>query len=75
VLSRKKGQSIVVNDDIEIVVVDVQRDSVRVGIKAPKDVSIYRREIYEEIVQENQLASGTKKIAFEDVLHGLKKEP
>jgi carbon storage regulator len=73
VLARKKGQSIVLNDNIEIMVIDVQKDLVRVGIKAPKEVSIYRREIYEEIVQENKMASKTRKISLVDLL-GTKNE-
>lgn len=74
VLSRKKGQSIVVNDDIEIILVDVQKDSVRIGINAPKDISIYRSEIYEEIKKENQIASTPKKVAFGDVLNTIKRK-
>ena len=49
VLSRKIGQSIVVGDDIRIVVVGVDRDQVKVGIEAPRDVPIHRSEIYDEI--------------------------
>ena len=53
VLTRKKGQSIMVGDDIEICVVGVEGDSVRLGVKAPKDVSIYRQEVFESIREEN----------------------
>ena len=53
VLTRRKGQSIVLGDNIEISVVEVSGDAVRLGIKAPKEVSIYRREIYEAICEEN----------------------
>jgi len=53
VLTRKKGQSIMIGDDVEISVVEVNGDAVRIGIRAPKDVSIYRREIYEAIQEEN----------------------
>jgi carbon storage regulator len=67
VLARKKGQSIIINDNIEIMVIDVQKDVVRLGIKAPKEVSIYRREIYEEIEQENKMALQTRKISFKDL--------
>jgi carbon storage regulator len=57
VLSRKKGESIVIGDDIELSIVDVRGDSVRIGIKAPRAVSIYRKEIYEEIIAANRQAS------------------
>ena len=53
VLTRKKGQSIMLGDEIEISVVEVNGDAVRIGIKAPRELTIYRREIYEAIQEEN----------------------
>jgi carbon storage regulator len=49
VLSRKKNESIVINDDITIIVVDIRGDKVRLGVEAPKEVSVHRREVYEAI--------------------------
>lgn len=49
VLSRKKNESIVINNDITIVVVEVRGDKVRLGIEAPKEVSVHRREVYDAI--------------------------
>lgn len=49
VLSRKKNESIVINDDITIVVVEIRGDKVRLGVEAPKDVPIHRREVYDAI--------------------------
>ncbi len=49
VLSRKKNESVVINDDISIVVVEIRGDKVRLGIEAPKDVSVHRKEIYDAI--------------------------
>ncbi|MEN6327256.1 MAG: carbon storage regulator CsrA [Syntrophomonas sp.] len=57
VLTRKKDETIVIGDDIEITIVDVQGDNVRIGINAPKSVTIYRKEIYEEIQAENRHAA------------------
>ena len=57
VLTRKKNESIIINDDIEITIVDVQGEQVRIGINAPKNISIYRKEIYLEIKEENKKAS------------------
>ena len=54
VLTRKRNESIVVGDNIEITVVDIQGDQVRIGINAPKSVSIHRKEIYLEIQAENK---------------------
>ena len=49
VLSRKKNESIVIRDDIVITVVEVRGDKVRLGIEAPNEVSVHRREVYEKI--------------------------
>jgi carbon storage regulator len=57
VLTRKKNESIVIGDDVKITIVDVRGDQVKLGITAPKNVSVHREEIYLEIQKENQLAS------------------
>ncbi len=49
VLARKKNESIVINDEITIVIVDIRGDKVRLGITAPKDVPVHRREVFEAI--------------------------
>jgi carbon storage regulator len=49
VLSRKKNESIVINDDITIVVVEIRGDKVRLGIEAPKEMPVHRREVFEMI--------------------------
>jgi carbon storage regulator len=49
VLSRKKNESIVINNDITIVVVEIRGDKVRLGVEAPKEVPVHRREVYEAI--------------------------
>ncbi len=52
VLSRKKDESIIIGDDIEITIVDVRGDKVRLGINAPRSISVHRKEIYEAIQRE-----------------------
>lgn len=52
VLSRKKNESIVINDNITIVVVEVRGDKVRLGIEAPKEMSVHRNEVYDSIQRE-----------------------
>ena len=52
VLSRQKDESIVIGDDIEITIVDVRGDKVRLGITAPKEIPVHRREIYDAIQRE-----------------------
>jgi len=56
VLARQRDQTIIIGDDIEITVVDIRGDKVRLGIKAPRNVSVHRKEIYDAIQRENLLA-------------------
>ncbi|HBT77834.1 MAG TPA: carbon storage regulator [Planctomycetaceae bacterium] len=57
VLSRKKNESIVINENITIMVVEVRGDKVRLGIEAPRDVPVHRREIFEAILASRQADS------------------
>lgn len=57
VLTRKTGQKLIIADQIEITILETRGDSVKIGIQAPKNVSIYREEIYEEIRKANQQAT------------------
>ena len=58
VLSRKKNESIIIGNDITIVVVEIRGDKVRLGIEAPKEVSVHRREIYDAIKRDEASPSG-----------------
>lgn len=57
VLSRKLNQSIVIGDEIHIVVVSIDRDTVKLGIQAPREVPVHRAEVYEEIQRTNRAAA------------------
>jgi carbon storage regulator len=59
VLSRKKGETIVIGDNIEVSIIDIQGDTIRLGINAPREVQIYRKELYEEIKTENLKATAS----------------
>ncbi|HBO45498.1 MAG TPA: carbon storage regulator [Planctomycetaceae bacterium] len=59
VLSRKKNESIVINDDITIVVVEIRGDKVRLGVEAPKEVPVHRREVFDAI-RRSETAVGKK---------------
>lgn len=59
-LSRKKGEAIIVNNNVEITILEVKGDQVKVGISAPKDVSIYRKEVYIQIQEANKEAGGAQ---------------
>ncbi|OAB37679.1 carbon storage regulator [Paenibacillus macquariensis subsp. defensor] len=54
VLSRKKGESIVINDHIEITVLGVEGETVRIGVSAPKNIDIFRKEVYDSIQEANR---------------------
>jgi carbon storage regulator len=56
ILSRKKDESIVIGDNIEISIVDIKGDHVKLGIKAPKNVKVYRQEVYAAIQEQNEEA-------------------
>lgn len=60
VLSRQKDETIIVGDDIEITVVDIRGDKVRLGVSAPKSISVHRLEVYEAIRNENRKAAQVK---------------
>jgi carbon storage regulator len=61
VLTRKVHQSIMIGDEIEVVVLEVRGEQVRLGINAPKNVTVHRQEIYEQIRHENVEASEVQK--------------
>ena len=72
VLTRKSNQSIMIGDDIEVSVLAIMGEKVRIGIQAPRDIPVFRKEVYLEIQQER--VSGGGKGAREEVdaaLHGL----
>jgi carbon storage regulator len=54
VLSRKKNESIIINDNITVTVIEIRGDKVRLGIEAPKQVTVHRREVYEAIHNANR---------------------
>ena len=68
-LSRKPGESVVIGNDIEITILEVKGEQVKVGIKAPQSVAISRKELFEQIQESNREAS---KIS-EDVMKNLNK--
>lgn len=57
VLSRQRDESIVIGDNVIVTIVDVRGDRVRLGIEAPREVSVHRREVYDAIQRENRQAA------------------
>ena len=54
VLSRKKNEAIIINDNIQIVIVDIRNDKVRLGIECPKEIPVHRQEVYDAIKSQNR---------------------
>lgn len=71
VLSRKKNESIVINNDITIVVVEIRGDKVRLGVEAPKEVPVHRLEVYDAMQKARCLAEQEKKQGELDEFPGL----
>lgn len=66
VLSRKKDESIIINDHIRVTVVEIRGDKVRLGIEAPKDISVHRREVYEAIQNQKTHDDSTRVVTPEN---------
>lgn len=56
-LTRKKGESIIIGDNVEVVILGIMGEQVKIGIVAPRDISVHRKEVYEQIQLENVAAS------------------
>ncbi|AEY64387.1 carbon storage regulator CsrA [Clostridium sp. BNL1100] len=67
VLSRKKDQSLMIGNDIELTIIEIQGDQVKIGLKAPKHVSIYRKELYLEIQEENKKAATAEIVELDSI--------
>ena len=57
IITRKKGESLMIGDDIEIIISKIDDGSVKIGIEAPRNIQILRKELYEEVEQENKEAT------------------
>ena len=68
VLSRQRDQTIMIGDDIEVVIVDIKGDKIKLGIRAPRNVTVHRAEIYKEIQDQNKQAANSSP----ESLKGLK---
>ena len=74
ILARKLGERIIIGDKIEVSIVDIKGDQVKVGIKAPRDIKVYRQEVYEAIQRENIAAVQSQPGKLPDLDGLLKKK-
>ena len=70
VLSRQRDETIMIGDEVEITVVDIRGDKVRLGITAPRHIQVHRKEVYEAIKRENQQAAGLKPQDVSEAVQG-----
>ena len=73
-LTRKPGERIVIGDNIVITIVEIKGDNIRVAIDAPKEIKIYRGELYDAIATENAQAAVPVSLANIDMLKGIRKK-
>lgn len=59
-LSRKKNEAIIINNNIEVTILEVKGEQVKIGISAPKEVSVYRKEVYLQIQEANKAATNSE---------------
>jgi carbon storage regulator len=71
VLTRKSNQSIMIGDDIEVSVLAIMGEKVRIGIQAPRDIPVFRKEVYLEIQDERLIAAGDTVVEVEAALEDL----
>lgn len=69
VLSRKQDESIMIGDDVKITVVDIRGDKVRLGITAPREIQVHRKEVYDAIRRENEEAAKLRPKDVSDVMN------
>ena len=72
VLTRKSNQSIMIGDEIEVSVLSIMGEKVRIGIQAPRDIPVFRKEVYMEIQRENVAASAGDRDEVAEALDRLK---
>ena len=62
-LTRKKGEALVINNNVEITILEIRGDQIKIGVNAPKEVPVYRKEVYLQIQKENRASVAADKMA------------
>lgn len=66
ILTRKLGESLIIQENIEISIIEINKNNIKLGINAPKEITIHREEVFKKIEEENQLASSSGIIDLSD---------
>ncbi len=74
VLSRQRDETIMIGDDVQVTIVDIRGDKVRLGITAPREIQVHRKEVYDAIKRENQQAAGLSPSEVNEVINDKTKE-
>ncbi len=72
VLTRKLGESIIIGENVQLSVVEINKNNIKIGINAPKDITIYRKEVFEKIKDENEMSSISGIINLADISSNIK---
>ncbi len=75
ILTRKAGETILIGDEIEVTITSIDQNKVKVGIKSPTNIPIYREELYRKIQEENRGAAAIGKDELDSILHNYSVEP
>jgi len=72
ILTRKLGESIIIGDNVQLSVVEINKNNIKIGINAPKNVTIYREEVFLKIMEENKMASTSGHVDLTDIFNNTK---
>jgi carbon storage regulator len=72
ILTRKLGESIIIGEKVQLSVVEINKKNIKIGINAPKDITIYREEVFEKIKEENEMSSTSGIINLTDISNNIK---
>ncbi len=72
ILTRKLGESIIIGENVQLSVVEINKNNIKIGINAPKNITIYREEVFKKITEENKMASTSGIVDLTDISNIIK---
>lgn len=67
IISRKPGESIIINDEIEVFILDAQKDKIRIGVNAPKDIKVLRKELYDTEKANREASQSANRLKYKEL--------